>query len=487
MPSKHRPDTDIDRSADRSVDRRTFVKAVSAGGVATGLAGCSGFGGSSSGSNGGNTLRITAHTEWRNNEKKIVKALHDAGFPEDIDIKMISAGQTTDEMQTKYRQWLSADRPDPDLMVFDCGWTTPFIVRGQLKKLDDVLPKKVKNKVENDYFQQSVKSARSNDGSLYGVPLYTDLPTIQYRKDLVKKAGYDWTQYKTKPMSWKQFSNEMADVLEQSDVKYGFNWQAASEIQLACCVFNEFLSSWGGAYFGNPEENLYKVGKRPVTVDEKPVIDSLKMARTFIHGTDASDTMDGYGAKITSSEASQWGLSPSMRPFTQGNAVALRNWPYSIAINGADDALGEKMGVMPIPYGVKPGQAKYPGTGGSIAALGGWNFSMNPNTENEDACVEFYKAITTKSFQLDNFQIAGHIPPVSKTLKNATDVPVMGRYVDTLAYTGQHTLARPATVIWPEQSQAVAQKANAVIMGNVGAQEGMDQLKSQLQKLEKKV
>ncbi|WP_423746886.1 substrate-binding domain-containing protein (plasmid) [Haladaptatus sp. SPP-AMP-3] len=470
------------------MDRRTFVKAVSAGGVATGLAGCSGLGNSDSGSSGGNTtLRITAHTEWRNNKEKITKALHDAGLPDDINVEMISAGQTTDEMQTKYRQWLSAGRPDPDLMVFDCGWTTPFIVRGQLKKLDDVLPKKVLNTVNNDYFQQSVNSAKSNDGSLYGVPLYTDLPTIQYRKDLVENAGYDWSQYKTKAMSWKQFSEELADVHNQSDAKYGFNWQAASEIQLACCVFNEFLSSWGGAYFGNPEENLYKVGDRPITVEEKPVIDSLKMARTFIHGSDAPDTLDSITGKITSTEASQWGLSPSMRPFTQGNAVALRNWPYSININGADDALGEKMGVMPIPYGVKPGEAKYPGTGGSVAALGGWNFSMNPNTENEDACVEFFKAMSTKSFQLDNFKIAGHIPPVPKTLQNATDVPVMGRYVDTLAFAGQHTLARPATVIWPEQSQAVAQKANAVIMGDVSAEKGMSQLASQLNKLEQKV
>lgn len=473
------------RGSDGSIDRRDLLRTVGAGGIVS-LAGCLGWGESSSGSNR-TTIQITAPDEWRNAATEVTQNLYDAGMSEDIHIEMASPGQTTDDSLAQYQQWLSAGLSTPDLLVCDVGWIRPFIVREQLLSLDDVLPDETLTRIREQYVEQSVQSATGDDGNLYAVPLYPDLPTIQYRRDLVENAGYDWQQHATDPLSWKRFAAEMKDIYEQSNVNYGFNWQAASELQLACCVFNEFLSSWGGAYFGNPTENLYTIGGRPVTVTEKPVLESLRMARTFIHGTSAPDTLDGFMGGITSTDAFQWGLSPSMRPFTQGNAVALRNWPYSININGASDALGESMGVMPIPYGVPEGEGKYPGTGGSIAALGGWNFAVNPETEHLDACVEFLEALTTESFQLANFSLIGHIPPIPDVLASATDVSVMGRYVETLTYASKHSLARPATAIWPEQSQVVAQEANGVIMGDSTPEKGMDRLANRLERIEESV
>ena len=478
-------DSDTQKSRLSAVERRDFLAAAGAGGIA-GLAGCL-TQGNASNNNGQTTIQITAPDEWRNAASEVTQNLYNAGMSKDINVDMTSPGQTTDDSLSKYSQWLSAGLEQPDLLICDVGWIRPFIVRDQLLGLDDVLPEKTLKRIRSRYVQQSVQSATGEDGTLYAVPLYPDLPTIQYRRDLVENAGYDWSKYATDPPSWKRFAKELDDVYRQSDVDYGFNWQAASELQLACCVFNEFLSSWGGAYFGNPKQNLYSIGNRPITVDEEPVLESLRMARTFIHGTDAQNTIESFAGGITSSEASQWGLSPSMRPFTQGNAIALRNWPYSINVNGAEDALGKSMGVMPLPYGVPENKAKYPGTGGSIAALGGWNYAVNPNTAHLDACVEFLKALTTRSFQLANFSLIGHIPPISEILTDATDVPIMGRYVESLSYASENSLARPATAIWPEQSQAVAQKANAVIMGDSTPEAGMEQLASQLGKIEKSV
>jgi len=428
---------------------------------------------------------MIAHDEWANEQERVNELLHENGMPEDITIEMSTVGQTTDDQQAQYRQWLSAGRKTPDIMIFDSGWTIPFLVRDQLLNLEETLPQDLLDRVHEDYFEASVNSATGPNGDLYAFPIYPDFPTIQYRKDLVQDAGYDWEQYATDPMSWEQFSSEVKDVYEQSDVEYGFNTQHVAAEQLSCCVFNEYLTSHGGAFFGNPQENLYQnIGERPVTVNEEPVVRSLEMARTFVHGSDAPHTLDNYGGNISPEAVAQWDVEGARAPFTNGNAVALRNWPYSIAITGSEENLGEDQGVMPMPYGVPEGEGDYPGTGGSIAALGGWHVGVNPNSEKVDAVVEMLRAMQTDQFQKDNFGLTGWMPPVSKVLADSKDVPVMGRHVETLAYAGEHSIARPVTVLWPQESDAIEQAANKALQSGGNPSEQMNSLADRLTAIE---
>jgi ABC-type glycerol-3-phosphate transport system substrate-binding protein len=504
----------------RLIHRRRFVKAVGATGVAAGLAGCSGGdggdggsegsggngetdssgesgseggadgGGTKTGESGGSagttTIQFVTHNQLVENVDTFNQYLHEHGMSDDIEVKTISAGQVTDDMQSKYRQWLSSGRKTPDMLTVDSGWTIPFIVRGQLLNLDDTLPGELVDRIKSDFFDSIVKSAADpNTGELYGAPIYPGWPTIQYRKDLVSDAGYDWQQYETEAMSWKQFSNELKDVYEQSDVEYGFNWQATAAEQLSCCVFNEYYSTFGGAIFGNPEENLYaNVGERPVTIDEQPVIDSLRMARTFVYGKDDEYSLDGYAGNISPKGVLQWDVEPSRKPFTSGNAVALRNWTYSINISGSEGNLGEDQGVMPMPYGVPEGEGKYPGTGGSIGALGGWHYSINPNSERIDACVEMIEAAMQKEFQKKLFGLTGWMPPDPEVLSGSTDVPIMGRHVETLSWQGKHTMPRPVTVLWPQESEKIEQQANAALSEGTSPSDAMGRLKSQLTAIE---
>jgi ABC-type glycerol-3-phosphate transport system substrate-binding protein len=250
-------------------------------------------------------------------------------------------------------------------------------------------------------------------------------------------------------------------------------------------VFNEYLTSHGGAFFGNPEENLYKnIGERPVTVNKEPVVRSLEMARTFVHGSDAEHTNDAYGGNISPQAVAQWDVEEARAPFTNGNAVALRNWPYSIAISGTEENLGEDQGVMPMPYGVPEGEGNYPNTGGSIAALGGWHVGVNPNSQKVDAVIEMLQAMQTDEFQKQNFGLTGWMPPVPEVLEDSTDVDVMGRHVDTLAYAGQQSIARPVTVLWPQEADAIEQAANSALQSGGNPSQSMDQLADRLTAIE---
>jgi ABC-type glycerol-3-phosphate transport system substrate-binding protein len=500
-----------DSSTSRRVNRRHIIKSVGATGIAAGLAGCSGgSGGGGGGGDGGGdggggdgdggggtttgssdsgsgetTLEFIGGSTLANAKGGTNELLYEAGMSQDITVNITTGGQTTDDLQSQYRQILSAGRKTPDMLLVDSGWTIPFIVRDQLLNLEEALPQDLIDRVHNEYFQASVSSATSAEGELFAFPLYPDFPTIQYQKDLVQNAGYDWEQYKTDPMSWQQFSQEMADVYEQSDVEFPFNWQATAAEQLSCCVFNEYLTTFGGAFFGNPNENLYQnIGSRPVTVNEEPVIESLRMARTFIHGTDAPNTSSDFAGNISPESVLQWDVEPSRAPFTNGNAVALRNWPYSIAITGSEDNMGENQGVMPMPYGVPEGEGEYPGTGGSIAALGGWHIGVNPNTEKLDTIIEFLEAMTTETFMKGIFGLVGFMPPIPSVLQDSTDVPIMGRYVESLAYAGEHSMPRPVTPLWPQESDAIAQAANAALSGGGNPTEEMNSLADRLDAIE---
>ncbi|PSQ03653.1 sugar ABC transporter substrate-binding protein [Halobacteriales archaeon QS_6_71_20] len=444
-----------------------------------GLAGCSGgsdggttgtvTGDGSDGSEGSVTLQWAASSQEKDVSDQIVEALRDAGMPDRIDISFLAGGNVSNDRRSQYNRWLSADRAKPDLLRMDSGWTIPFIAREQLMNLSESLGDEFTTRVGEDYFDMAVNTASDRDGALYALPLWVGLPTMLYRKDLVESAGYspESENWATESISWETFSHVTRDVLDENDdLDYGYTFQASDYEGLSCCNFNEFMTSWGGAYFGNPEEHLFgPVGDRPVTVDDPQVVDAVRMVRTFINGDDDEHSLDGYAGDISPDAVLQWTEPTSAKPFTNGNAVMLRNWPYFVNVNGSPENFGEDLGVMPIPYGMQSSDAEYPSTGGPVAALGGWHLAANPNTEHESAVLEVMKAASKDSFNLALFDILGQIPPKPAALdrEEARDIPVMGRYLDTLKVAGENAIPRPVTSVWPDQSTQIYQAVNGTL------------------------
>ncbi len=476
-----------------AVTRRRFIKAVGATSGVAGIAGCvgSGDGDKPENAESGQTV-VRQYSGVGANESPEVKdqireQLWNAGLSEDIYVEIVDGPSTTDQLLNQYRTWLSAGREEPDIFSMDSGWTIPFVQRGQVQNLEELLDDSTLSTVKNDYFSASVASASSPEGTLYGIPEFPDFPTIQYRKDLVEAAGYDTEGWQTEPMSWERFAEITADVMAQNDVEYGYTFQADSYGGLSCCDFNEWMTTWGGAYFGGTENLFGPVNDRPVTVNEGGAVEAIKMVRSFIHGNDDKHGMDITG-NISPAATLGWTEETSRKPFTNGNAVMHRNWPYSIAINGAEEELGEKLGVMPLPYGVSTDDAQFSGTGGSASALGGWNSVVNPNSQKKDAVVEVLKAKMSEDFMLWQFENLGFLPPKPSVFNSdsARDVPVMGRYMDALQTAGSNAIPRPVTTAWPDQSGAIASAVNKALQkgSSQSPQEAMDALASTLKEIE---
>ncbi|AUV80776.1 sugar ABC transporter substrate-binding protein [Salinigranum rubrum] len=497
-------DSSTPKNSTKSVSRRQFVKAAGASATAVGLAGCVSTGGGSSGSSGDSTeepIDTSEPTEevtvsWavgpreKNRRDEVVAALRSAGLSENIELEMLAGSNLTDNRQSRYTQWLSSGRETPDLLQFDSGWTIPFILREQLANLSNVLPEEMLTDVEENYFSASVQTASHPEtGDLYGVPLFPDFPTIQYRKDLLREAGYgdsDFQTWATESMSWAEFSQVTKQAMEANpDVQYGFSFQANAYEGLSCCDFNEFMTSWGGAYFGDPSQYLFgPIGDRPVTVDEQPVVDSIRMVRTFIHGEDDPEGIGGdFAGNIAPEAVLQWTEESSRKPFTNGDAIMHRNWPYSIGINGAEDAFGEDLGVMPIPYGVTADEAEYPMTGGPVAALGGWHNALNPNSQNKSAAVQVMRTMMEPEFQLEMFDLLGYTPPRTDLFGSdrAREVAPYGRYMEQLRIAGENAIPRPVTTIWPTQSIRIARRVNESYAQERTPQEAMTRLKEELE------
>lgn len=474
-----------------AVSRRRFVAAVGAAGVSGSLAGC--FGGNDEVSEEFDseeevTLQWAVSEEENAVADELVDALHEAGMPENIRIDFLAGGRLADERQEQYDQWLSEGRSEPDLLRMDNGWTIPFIERDQLLDLSANLSEDELARIDDAYFDMPVETARSEDGNLFAVPLWVELPTILYRRDLVEKAGYDPNSqnWATQSLSWEAFSQVIASTQEQSDVEYGYTFQGADYEGLSCCTFNELITSWGGAYFGGPENLFGPIAERPVTVNEAPAHNAIRMVQQFIYGEHDGTLIGGFAGGITPQDVLQMTEQESIAPFSNGNAVAHRGWPMRIVEHGSEDAFGEDLGVMPIPYGVTEAQAQYEGTGGPTGALGGQHLAVNPNSEQLPAAMEVVKAAMADEFTFTIFETLGRLPPKPDVMdsERARNVPTVGRYLDTLQVVGDNAMAHPATAAWPEQSTAIANEVNTAFGMNKRSERAMTELANTIESIE---
>lgn len=488
-----------DRS--NSVSRRQYLAATGALGAA-GLAGCSGGGGDGGGGNTDEpidtdapdedvTIQIAADSNFANAADDIIRTLReDGGLPENIDIEFLAGSFTTGDRRSQYQQILSAGQERPTVMMMDNGWTIPFIARGQIANLSQQLPSSITDAVTNDYLGNMVATAQGQNGDLYGIPLFADFPTIQYRKDLMREAGYsdsDFETWATEPMTWQEFSQVVRETMDATDTQMGFNWQGAAYEGLSCCDFIEFMGSHGGSYFGEFENYFGPIGDRPITVNDESVINAIRMMRTFINGQDDPTAVEGY-ADISPDAVVQYKEESSREPFTNGNAVALRNWPYSININAASDVFGEDLGVMPIPFAVSRNDSQYESIGGSTSALGGWHLTLNPNASDvrKQAAVQLFRALQTDEVRIRMFEIGGWIPPIPDLINTdrTRQLEPIGRYVDSLQVAGRNALPRAVTVVWPSQSTQIANEVNAALRQEKSPSQAMSDLESSLQSIE---
>jgi len=484
-----------------STNRRQFIRAAGATGIGVTLAGCSGDSSegtssgesSSDGGSGGRTIEMNLLSQTPQAAiDGFEPALKAAGLSEDISIEISTSSPA--QLEDQYRQWLNAGRGSPDILTMDVGWSIPFIRRDQLLNLNDHLTSEEIERLESEFNGPSVDSSRGQDGNLYGVPFFMDVRGLLYRRDLAEAAGYDpeAENWGSEPRSWAEMSQIIADVQDTQDLEYGLTMPFELSQTLTCCTFNAMMSQWGGAYFGGRENLFGPIGDRPVTVDEEPVLNALRMLRTFFHGHEDEHSLgEEFAGDITPTEALGWRYTTDMESFLNGNAFAYTAGTLAFArLAASEDYFGDdvnaKLGMMPYPYGIQQSESQYEGTGGPMSPLAGYNFSVNPNSDNRDAALEVLRTVMTDEFSLEWFELSGSLPPKPALLESeqARQNELLGQYMDTMSIAADHAMPRPVTPIYFQQSSIISQEVHNVVAQDKSPEQGMADLTEQLQQIE---
>ncbi|MDS0223001.1 substrate-binding domain-containing protein [Haloarcula sp. S1AR25-5A] len=496
---RDRSKTTNSRTAASRFSRRQFVASIGATGAALGVAGCSGTGnGNDEDGSSGATEQTAADIEYDgsdvtveystaplfgNSADALKQTLYDVGLPESIDINFTTTVWGADDLQDRYNQILSAGRATPDLLLTNFAYTPFFAPREWLLDLNTVLGEE--KLAELDDHTDVIVDSMTWDGGLYGFPQIMGIPTIVYRKDLVESAGYDpdGQNWATEPLSWDHFAEVTEATMTEHGTDHGYT-TALNQRNAGSITGYEHLMTNGGNYFGDVANQNGPIGDRPVTLDDDRVIDTLRQLLTFMYGSDSEHAVDGLTGGILPSESLGWDTNPSLQSFQAGEAVFHRNWTFAIAKFGADGEFGQDLGVMPYPYGVTESNAKYAGTGGSQAKLGGWHLSVNPNTEKLAATIEVLKAMTTDEYYLKVFEVTGEAPPKPSLIEQSDNVPVVNRYLDTLQYQAKNQFAPPINAVWDPQKAAIGQEFHACLTQDKSPAEAAAAAQDQIEQIE---
>src|SRR5215210_1660244 len=165
----------------RRMTRRDFLK-VGGGGLAgaalLGVAGCGGGGGEGSGN------LIFSHGP---EESGVVKKQLDAFNQQhkgkiQVQWRQMPAdtGQYFDQLRTEFQ----AGGGEIDVISGDVIWPAQFAANGWILDLSDRFPES-----EQQKFLPATIESNTYEGAIYGVPWFTDVGMIYYRKDLLQKSG----------------------------------------------------------------------------------------------------------------------------------------------------------------------------------------------------------------------------------------------------------------------------------------------------------
>lgn len=272
-------------------------------------------------------------------------------------------------------QKLKNKSQDVDVFLMDVIWPSEFAAAGWAMPLDELFPS-----LEQEKFLEGSIQANTYGGNIYGIPLFIDSGMLYYRKDLLKKYGFN------PPVTWHEMTEQVSRIVPAETKSgiaiYGFSGQFKQYEGLVCDMMEYILSN--GGHIINTETGRGSIA-------EKPAVEAVKFVRDNIIGTSAPVGVLTYQEP------------ESLDLFIQGKAVFHRNWPYAweMANNPDRSRIAGNVGIAQLPH--FKGNKSY-------AALGGWQIGISSYSRNKDAAWRFAAFLASERVQKILAVHAGRAP-----------------------------------------------------------------------------
>jgi len=372
--------------------------------------------------------------------------------------------QVANRLSNEYYKELETELQKEDAVIHvfgsDVVWTGAFASKSWVEDLSSRFYEGYK---ASEFLDACMNSA-IYDFQLYGVPWYTDVGMLIYRKDLLEASGFDHP-----PATWQELVNMSKKVMADSGTKYGFIFQGADYeggVVNAC----EFIWNAGSdillgdlsvseSFDEGDEETL-------ITVNNKDAISGLAFARKLIDDGISPQQVTSYQERET------------YESFANGEAVFMRAWPtvyYLFAEEDSEVEIGD-LGFAPLPV-AKAGNHSY-------SCLGGWNLMINAQStaEEKDAAWSFILYLINPLSQRYRAEKNGVLPSVRSLYDDQgllNQVAVMALAKNII----RNTRERPRSPNYMQMSPAISNVFHAILQGEVTPDEGAKNLENNLKEI----
>lgn len=295
----------------------------------------------------------------------------------DVKINLVPLSDNTDEKLIQINEALVSDQKKIDLIDSDIIWVNYFAKNDHILPLDDYFS----NDELEDYLSSPLNGNIINN-KLYGIPYRTDTGLLYYRKDLLKKYGFN------PPETFEELV-KITETIMPEEKMYGYAGSWYSYEGLTCNAL-EFLWTFGGE----------------VHLDEKTIINKednktgFKKMKYLIENEIAHPNI----LEFTSGDV--------RNAFINNEIIFMRDWPTGVNYL-KDTEMKDKFDITFLPFG------KY--TGNNSGSLGGWQLIIPKENEHPKETVDFIKFFT--NYENNKKLVLEHsYTPIRKDLFRDPDV-----------------------------------------------------------------
>jgi multiple sugar transport system substrate-binding protein len=327
-----------------------------------------------------------------------------------------------------------------DVIAGDIIWPAEFASKGWISDLSGRFPQ-----VERDKFLDEPIKANTSQGKIWGVPWFTEVGVLFYRKDLLDKSGFP-----DPPETWDELKIIALKVKQDHDLQHGYVFQGA-DYEGGVCNGLEYIWTHGGDVLDSHDK---------VIINSIEARNGLRTERHIVEDGVAPQRVDTFSE------------FESGNRFLDGKAVFCRNWPGLYGELGQQGGpRQDQVGVAPLPHdqGIQQG-------GG---CLGGWNMFINAASAHQNEAWQFIEFMTAETRQ-KRMARTGLFLPTRDALYQDPQLLNQVPLLDLSKVPLEHVRARPSHPRYLDMSEEMAQQFHRSLRGVVTPAQATETLRKEL-------